>query len=486
MAARRKGGDNGQMRWVLPLVLCGAACTRAVGPPISDTLLGLTLPLSSGPSLRLAVQGSLGGAPVEVDLDVGAPISVISSGCPGLSATAGTAHVVDAVGGDTDLPVARVEGLTLADRRFHAFDAVVANRDDCSLSLGGAPLAHLAVVVSPERRTVSLQESRPREAWLAEAQSTSEDVQLVDLTRDPRHDWPLLPVRVVQGPASMTATFVLSTRERVSRVYEVAAREAGLSAGLELLAGLPMPSGLVIPPELKGLQGVAYDRLELSPGYGVELGTLKLEAGAPAHGVAGILGADAWGRFDASIDLDASLLVLRRPRTLNSGSRTQCDRQGQLSEESCFSLNTAHEQSGIVATSTIWKPLREGGRVYLDVVPAASLSCRIGFTFSPGDRGRSTQHHFPWNRLFLGMRGCADALAQATDVRLGLYEEGNLKECPGVCAFAQDLNTGRVSCECQPGVNGGGGEMERRFLEFYRQLLELNQEQDNREPEDPP
>lgn len=473
-------------RLALCVLLLAGACHQAVGPPTSDTLVGLTLPLIPGPGLRLAVEASLQGRPAEVQFDLGAPLSVVTSGCvdePLVSST--QVRVVDAMGDDETFPLTRVVGLTLGGRRFRAFQAGLFNHPQCIVSLGSDVLAGAALAVSPDRRLVSLLPTRSRAEWLEQLSASSDDVQLVDLTRDARHDWPLLPVRVVQAGATMTATFVLSTRERESRVFEGAARRQGLKPGLELLVGLAVPQGLTLPPELQGLEGVAYDRLELSPGYGVELGSLRLKPGEPTRGVAGVLAVDAWGRFQATIDLDAQALVLRRPRLLASGARMQCERGGALSEEACFQLSTQPQDGGVTATGTVWRPLREGARLYLDPVPPSPLACRVGLTFPPGDRGRSTQHTFPWSRLFTTMGGCARALAAATDLRLGLFEEGNLKDCPGVCAFAQDLQTGRVSCECQPGAAGQGGDAEKRFLELYRKLLEGAAKPTEVEPAEP-
>ena len=113
------------------------------------------------------------------------------------------------------------------------------------------------------------------------------------------------------------------------------------------------------------------------------------------------------------------------------------------------------------------------------------LPCRIGVSFSEGERGRSAQHLFPWKRLAQTMPVCAAALAQATAATLGLFEEGSMLECPGVCGFVQDLRTSRVSCECQPKTGGNGSESERRFFEQYRTLLGPPLPSPELEPADP-
>ena len=58
-------------------------------------------------------------------------------------------------------------------------------------------------------------------------------------------------------------------------------------------------------------------------------------------------------------------------------------------------------------------------------------------------------------------------------------------ECPGVCAYARDAMTGRMSCECQPGVRTADGDAEKRLLELFKRMLEQKKEAREIEPNDP-
>lgn len=463
-----------------------SACAHAPALPTVDSLAGLTLPLKPGPGLRLTVEGQVDGVPADVQLDVTTPITFVTPACLDERRVVAHVEVADPLGPSEDFPVTRLNGLTLGGARLRGFDAALAGGKGCVVVLGTDVLKGLALDVSPARREVTLRPSQPRAAWEAEVAKAGVDAQLVTLTRDPRHDWPLVPVRVTQGRQHVTLTVLLSSRDLRSRVFESAAREGDLRSGLALLDGLPLPEGVTLPQGLSRLTGVAWETLELAPGFGVSDGVMELEPGAPPHGIAGLLGADVWGRFDAAIDPGAGLLVLRRPRVFTSGPRAQCERAGGPSEERCFELHTRRDARGtLLATATVWRALPDGARLTVDVPGQAGARCRVGFTFPPGDRGRSTQHALPWERLVEAMPECSALLAGAKDVAFGLYEDEPMRECPGVCAFAHDLKTGRITCECQPGPAGLEGISERQVLELYRRALEGQQAPVEREPDDP-
>ena len=86
--------------------------------------------------------------------------------------------------------------------------------------------------------------SQSKEQWAAEAEASGEDAQVLNLTKDPRYDRPLLPIRVRQGQSTVDVTMLMSLREPRSRVFEDWARAAGLKPGLELLEGLDLPQGV--------------------------------------------------------------------------------------------------------------------------------------------------------------------------------------------------------------------------------------------------
>jgi hypothetical protein len=474
------------MSRLVPLAaLFFAACHRAPPLPTVDTLAGLTLPLKPGPGVRLLLDGFVGDVAADVQIDLTTPLSFVTPSCLDEPRVRAQVAIDDPMGPTEQFPVTRVEGLRLGSARFRAFDAALAGGKGCVVVLGTDVLGGLALDVSPARRTLSLRPSQPRAQWEAEVQAAQVDAQVLPLTRDPTHDWPLLPIRLTQGRQVLTATVVLSTRDARSRLFESIAREAGLRVGLELLKGLPSKN-VALPKSLEKLSGVVFEALELSPGFGVTGGLVDLEPGTPPHGVAGLLGADAWGRFDAAVDLQAGVLVLRRPRVLTSGARAQCGPEGAASEAACFELHTSRDARGtLLATTTVWRALPGGARLVLDVPGAAASRCRVGFTFPPGDRGRSSQHALPWQGLLQAMPGCAAALASANDVSFGVYEEEPVRECLGLCAFAQELHSGHVSCDCQPGPRGLDGISEHEVLELFHRAEQLETAPADVEPADP-
>lgn len=469
---------------LVALGLIATGCHHVTGSPGVESLVGLTVPLRSSPALRLVVGGAVQQVEAEISFDPSQPVSFISSRCVADPALVARVTVPDAFGPDETFPVTRVVGLQVGSTRFRAFEAAVASGKSCVVVLGAPELAALAIEVSPVTRTVHFRPSQSREQWAAEAQASGDDAQVLSFTRDPRYDWPLLPVRLRQGPTAFDATMLLSLREPRSRIFDDAARAGGLRPGLELLRGLPLPAGLELPPELAQLRGYAWDALELAPGFGLSVGSLEIEQGAPPHAVQGLVGADVWGRFFMAYDVGSSMLILRRPRVFVSGSSARCERGGVVSQEACFELHATPVADGVDLTATVWRPLPQGAQLSLDLVGGTG-ACHVGLSFSAGDRGRSTHHHFPWKKLGEALPGCADAFTGVTAVNLGLLEDSPLPQCPGVCAWARDAVNGRLSCECQPGVRTADGEAEKRLLELFKRLLEERAPVKEVEPQDP-
>ncbi|MFZ5439007.1 MAG: hypothetical protein ACOZQL_03310 [Myxococcota bacterium] len=469
------------------LFLLLAAChhERASGGVAS--LSGLTVALEPSPALRLVARGAVEDVPAEITFDPAQPVTLVTSKCVDAPPLVAQVSVPDPFGPDETFPLARVSGISLGAVRLRPIEAALAAGKTCVVVLGAPELRGLALAVNPATRELSFRPSQPRERWVAEAEASEDDVQVLPVSREPRFDWPLLTVRVRQGPQRFDGAFLLSLRDSRSRIYDEAARSAGLKPGLELLEGLPLPEGLTLPPELAQLRGFAWDSFELAPGFGLERGSLELEPGRPPHAVQGMLGADVWGRFHAIFDTGSDVLILRRPRVFTSGARARCARAGETTDEACFELHGRVEDGGVEVTTTVWRPLASGARVSLDLSGAAG-TCRVGLTFAPGDRGRSTQHRFPWPRLGESVPGCGPAaFASVTDVTPGLLEDdGPLAECPGICAWAKDAASGRLSCECQPGARSADGAAERTLLELFKQALERLQKEREREPEDPP
>ena len=469
---------------LIPLLVL-AGCHHAVRADAVQSLVGITAPLESSPALRLVVPITVDGVEGQLTVDPSQPVSFVSAACVRAPDVVARVTVPDAFGPDETYPLTRVAGLVINGTPFRQFDAALAAGEKCVVVLGATDLADVAIEVNPAQRTVRFLSTQPRAKWLEFAEKSGDDAQLLSVTREPRTDWPLLTVRLRQGLQSLDATMLLSLRESRSVLYETAGRSAGLRPGLELLKGLPLPDGVTLPPELSQLKGFAFDSLEFASGFGLREGSLEVEQGAPPHTPQGLIGADVWGRFVMTYDVREGVLLLRRPRVLSSGTTSRCERDGKTSGEACFEFNTTVTPGELQVIATVWSPLPDGARVSLDLT-GGSGGCRVGVTFAPGDRGRSTQHRFPWAKLKESVPGCSErAFTGLTAVAPGVLEESPLPECPGVCAFAQDAVSNRLSCECQPGVRTVDGEAEKKLLELFRKALEKLQTPAEPEPTDP-
>jgi hypothetical protein len=470
------------MKNVLCIALVTTGCVRGLAPHEVRSLVGSSAPLLPNPSIRLAIAGAVGERAAEIEFDVAAPMTFVTTGCVDDPALESAQPRFDTPLGAKEevTPVTRLHGLRVGSVRLRSTPAGLKEGTRCVVVLGLDVLGELALQVNLATRRVAFLPSRPKAEWLA-LRTPNAEAHVLEVTRDPTHDWPLLAVRVHQEPEAMTTTFVFSTRESVSHVFDEAARAQGLKPAVELLRAQGLPVSEAVPPELATFTGYPYERLELAPGFGIGRGTLEVMPGAPPHGVAGSLAVDVWGRFDVTYDVKAGIVALRQPAMISTDARHVC---GNAQTE-CFELHTEKTTEGLTVVATSWAPLEHGGRWSFDVTSPVSMPCRIGVTFSEGGRGRSAQHRYPWPRLSQEMPACAAALEQATDVKLGLFEEGPLLECPGVCGFVQDLQSHRVSCECQPKSGGPGSEGERRFFELYRKWLGPELPADDLEPADP-
>lgn len=451
------------------------SCARASGPVLFDTLVGVELPLLPSPQLRVVVAGQIFERPAEVAFDVGAAMTLVTKGCiDEPMVRSARVRVPDPFGDDDVYPVTRLVGLTLGGRRLTPMEAGLVSGEACAVVVGADRLSSTALIIDPARRLVHFVASRSRAEWSKAAEVSGGEAQVLELTRDPAHDWPLLAARVTQGAANLTAPFMFSTRERVTRVSEQALSVQGFTSMADLIERLGLPTKAA-----QSMSGMPLDLVELAPQVGARGVTVALSPQPSSSGVVGVLAADVWGRFQTTIDVEAGVLVLQRPRVFVSGERVQCERAGVTSDEACFELSSLPLKSGVVFTATVWRPLPRGARLYLDV-PGAG--CRVGVTFDRGDRGRNTQHVVPWSRLSETMPACAKSLAAAKDITLGLFEEGPLEQCPGVCAFVHELRTGQVSCECQGGPLGVFPEANRGVLEQLEKSLKPVHEP---EPGDP-
>jgi hypothetical protein len=412
----------------------------------------------------LVVTGQVDGQEAFVSFDVAAALTLVTAGCfdaPRVSP--GRWKRVSPLGlRDEVLPLTRLSTLTVEGLRLPPQEAALRKGERCEVTLGADVLDGLALHFDVRRRQLKLTPSQPRAVYRA-MQFDGGTSEVVEVTRDPTYDWPLVPVRLAQGKAALTAAFVLATDSPATVVLDSAASQAGLTRGLELLAGLPLPEGVVVSKELDAVKSVPFVRFDLAPGQGVSQGSVGLVQGTTVRAASGAVGLDVLGTFDFTLDVTAGALVLRRPLQLVDG-RPRCGPDG---EASCFQL----EQAGHWLTATVWRPLPTGAKVYLEG-GSASSRCRFGFSFGPGGEGRSTQHRLPWASLREASPACAQALERAGPFAFSLVEEEPLTGCPGICAFVADFSSGRQSCECQPARGALSADEERRLLGLYRQLME--------------
>ncbi len=421
--------------------------------PEQGGFAGRTFPLISSPALRLSLEGSLGGKQVPVLLDVDRQLSLVAAGCfegkP--PQPEGKVRALEP-GGMKEWAMVPLPGLRVGDVSLFRLSAGLTGDKFCSVTLGADVLAPYALTVEPLRREVTFTASRSREAYMAELSAAnadpSQETHLLELSREPTGDWPLLAARVTQGGARLTGPFVLSTRDPFSRIALGPAQAQGLRP-LETVAGLPV-------------RALPVDSVEVAEGVGVR--PIIFETGVwNSPSSLGRLGPDVWGHFRATIDAQAGVLLLRRPRVLASGDRQRCARAGTESfdDESCYALHTRRELDGSISLSTtVYRDLPEGGRVHVEPLgedgKPLQTGCSVGFTFMATSRGATTQHRIPWPSLAQSMPECYAQLSTVRSYALSLFEDGSLPECPLTCAFIQEPTSRHPVCECQETPLGEG------------------------------
>ncbi|WP_240360415.1 hypothetical protein [Pyxidicoccus caerfyrddinensis] len=522
--------------FLLAGVVMLAGCHRgatASGPAPSQGFAGHTLPLLASPALRLTVAGRLGTHAVPVVLDVARPLSLVSKGCfEGLlPAPEGTVRAPEPAGGFRSWPVVRLPAFSVGPVVSPMRTAGLSGERACAVTLGADVLEPYALTVDPLRREVTFSASRAREAYAAEAAASdaAREVHVVELSREPLGDWPLLAARVRQGEADLTGPFVLGSREPFSRLAVGPAEAQGLQP-LETAANLPART-------------FAVDAVEVSEGVGARPLVVEAAGRWDSPSSLGRLGPDVWGRFTATLDAKGGALVLRRPRVgppvappasaeppLASGpapssapsvgapaasvsppapaasaptsvgasppapgappapaERQRCASPGgTYSEEACYGLHVRREPDGSVSVSgAVYRDLPEGGRLHLEPVGAdgqrLETGCGVGLSFPSTSRGLTTQHRLPWTSLAQALPACHAALATATGFTLALFEEGRQPECPTACAFVTEAASRRTVCECQPTPLGEGVGLPSRTSPSR----EPPPEERELEPEDP-
>ena len=445
---------------------------------------GLEASLLPEPQVRAAVSGEVQGVSAEVRFDYAEPLTTVTRGCfpKGEFIDSGETVSVPTPSGEPQaLSLVQLRGVVIATRRAGGVRAgLIAEQTRCALTLGSDVLQPYAVTIDPSTRKLRVEKSKPREAYVElvssqKAQEGGEELHLLDVSKEPNADWPLIAIRARQGEGQVMGAFILSLVEPQSAVVGEVAAEAGLSPHSEFLDDLPLPVGVKLPEKLAG-RVFPLDGLELSPGFGLKHVALHFIESWKKPAALGVIGSDVWGRFRMTLDPNAGVLLLRRPRVFASGTRQQCAGRepGKISEEACFELGGDAQPRGVEAIVTLWRDAPVGARVYLELLDATGAplrsECQVGVTFSQSDRGSSARHRLPWSGLEKSFPACAADFLEAKSVAFGLYEDGPLAECPGQCGFVHQTTTGRVSCECQSTLANISGA-ERKFLEMYRLLL---------------
>ncbi|MBF5043742.1 hypothetical protein FGE12_15195 [Aggregicoccus sp. 17bor-14] len=351
------------------------------------------------------------------------------------------ARVPEPTGGFSTWERVPLEGAQLGRAQLGSLSVGLSREEGCVLALGQDVLAPYALEVDPLRRELRFSRSRPREAYLRAPAVAGEERFVLELSREPTADWPLVAVRVRARERELAGAFVLGTREPFTRLAGNAAQGAGLA---------PVPG--------QARQAFLVDSVALAEGAAA--GPLLLEVGAGwSHaGTLGRLGPDVWGRFLATLDFAGHTLLLRRPAQV-PGARAACG-PGE-SEEGCYGLQVRREPDGRLSVSgAVWRDLPRGGRLELEPVGAdpslARSACRLGLTFAPGLKGQNTQHVVPWPVLAQQQPECAQVLAHAEGFTPALFEEDALDYCPATCAYVHQLVTRRFTCDCQPTPLGRG------------------------------
>jgi hypothetical protein len=456
-------------------LLLASGCARSVAPEPRDELVGFESALVLSGGVQAAVPGSVQGRPAEIVLELADPISSVTRSCfEGTPPeTRATVRYPSWRGGFLQAPEIELSGARIGQRRLGPLRAALIDGDPCRVTLGSDVLARYAVWIDPASRTLRLLASRDRAAYEAEMRSAQagEEASLIEVERDPSSDWPMLTIRARQGRQALIGPVVLTTGSEDSVFSRASASSARIRPGPALLREIEVPPGVELPASVGG-DAVELDVLELAPGISVRNAAVRTDPDwkGTAHGT---LGGDVWGRFRVVLDARSGVLLLRRPRLVAGKGRQRCG--AAATEEACVELHQRASAQGVELIATVWRDLPEGASVHLEVLDAQGAplggSCRTGFSFMRTGRGVSSAHRLPWSELSKSVPRCAQALAGANSVRFSLWQDEPVEACPGACAFVQDLEVGRVSCECHGTGAGPIGQAERRLLETYQELM---------------
>lgn len=428
------------------LLVVGCASTPEVrrgttGRPLE----GAALPLMSSMGRALEVEGRVGPHRGRVLLDVTRPRTLVSEGClrnVRVAQEGGRVTIPDARGGAETFEELSLRDLSVGDRRLAPLAVGVRPGDACEVWLGLDVLGSYALAVDPLRRLVRFSAPLSAEAYALVRPDAAEEVGLVRLSREPRTDVPLLPVRLSLETLQFAGTFLLSTTEEQSQLF--------------------LPPGALEAASVMGEDEVIAPRvLEVAP----ELQLTHAPLGLAEQGdgtLMGILGADVWGRFDVVLDLRAGILRLSRPRS----STERCE------DASCLEA-VVLERSGQRTGSVMLRGrLPEGGVFALRALGAQKETlCELEVSFPMSGSGETLA--FPLSGAEAVGGGCA---ARATTLSPTALRPRDPEDEGGVCVVAMNREAPE---RCRPGSALG------RRPGAAGAVLEAAPEE-LREPEDPP
>jgi hypothetical protein len=432
-----------RMGTLLLLVGTASGCAvlgRTAPLPMPLSVEGLELPLVASASSRLSVQGTVNGRPAEVQFEPASPLTVVGSGCaPDVSWR--EVAVPSVSGKPLLLPLGEVARVELGGKAFTKIRVGVVERAGCFLRFGNDVLAGKALSVDPAKQRLSVQRGRALSAWEAEAAAAPAGRErfLLRLEKHPTGDWPLLPARLQQGSRSLDGAFVLALSQSTSTLSRVASDRAGFSPALPDAEG-------------KGARPLLPDTLALQPGLSLSNVVIRLDPDFQSSHVLGLLGADTWGRFRATVDLAAGALLLERVKVSAEVPARCSGAEGEPTEAGCFELESGGAPPSVALSLHRDEP--RGARVYVQPLAAdgtpVHTECRIGFSLPPSDRGSAAQFTGSWADLARSFPPCAAALTSAVRFGFERYEPGPSRECSGFCAFAAHVPTANEVCRCAP------------------------------------
>lgn len=442
------------------------AHTPKVAEVPQEDLSGLVLPLEGGPTLRWVVAGEVSGRRAEVDLDLAAPLSLVTTGCfTAPPETKTTVKLMQVSGDYISLPEVTLPATAIGGRRIKPRPAGLMEAAECKVVLGTDVLGRYAFHFSPVTWEVRI----------ATPSKGPADPEALPLAKDPQTDRLLVAARIhPETGHELVANFILSTTTPRSLLSEAAALGARIETDRALIRRLKLPDSVLQP--LLQVSTFSVKSVELAPALSVERITIDGTRQWAQPAAVGLLGLDVWGRFEAVVDVPGQSLTLRRPEVTGEARSPRCTAGAATTQEGCFALHATRADGGVRAAVTVWRELPVGGRIYLEPLDAegktARAPCRIGFNLPAGDSGQSISQVFPWPELEKAFPACGEALKEAHGANLLLFEEGADSQCSGHCAMAVHPRGRAMVCSCASAPGQGNPNTTERALDLFRRLRE--------------